>query len=226
MQRRLMLMRHAKSAWQSQAPSDHERPLNERGRRNAPRVGKRLAELGWVPDHVIGSDSRRTRETWERMQALMDRETGPTLRPVPGIDLRSYKATLIERFANPAINDTVERVNTDAPLNVLVDPIRDRLKTGQSVDLLALALAAWLRRMRGVDEAGHPIEIRHPAADLLRERAIEGAADPRPMLAIERLFGELARHEPFVNSVAKWLASLYAAGAVQTLARAERELAF
>jgi len=68
MQRRLMLMRHAKSAWQSQAPSDHERPLNERGRRNAPRVGKRLAELGWVPDHVIGSDSRRTRETWERMQ--------------------------------------------------------------------------------------------------------------------------------------------------------------
>src|SRR4029453_11419712 len=68
MQRRLMLMRHAKSAWQSQAPTDHERPLNERGRRDAPRVGKRLAKLGWVPDHVVGSDSRRTQETWERMQ--------------------------------------------------------------------------------------------------------------------------------------------------------------
>src|SRR5262245_38687424 len=68
MQRRLMLMRHAKSAWQSQVPSDHARPLNERGRRDAPRVGKRLVELGWVPDHVVGSDSRRTRETWERMQ--------------------------------------------------------------------------------------------------------------------------------------------------------------
>ena len=68
MQRRLMLMRHAKSAWQSEAPTDHARPLNKRGRRDAPRVGKRLVELGWVPDQVLGSDSRRTQETWEQMQ--------------------------------------------------------------------------------------------------------------------------------------------------------------
>ena len=68
MQRRLMLMRHAKSSWTSQVPTDHERPLNERGRRDAARVGKRLAKLGWVPDLVVGSDSRRTEETWERKQ--------------------------------------------------------------------------------------------------------------------------------------------------------------
>jgi phosphohistidine phosphatase len=68
MRRRLMLMRHAKSAWKSRVATDHERPLNKRGRRDAPRVGKRLAKLGWVPDHVLGSDSRRTQETWERMQ--------------------------------------------------------------------------------------------------------------------------------------------------------------
>ena len=63
-----MFMRHAKSAWKANVPTDHERPLNERGRRDAPRVGKRLAQLGWVPDLVLGSDSRRTQETWERMQ--------------------------------------------------------------------------------------------------------------------------------------------------------------
>ena len=62
MQRRLMLMRHAKSSWKSQVPTDHERPLNERGRRDAARVGKRLAKLGWLPDVVVGSDSRRTEE--------------------------------------------------------------------------------------------------------------------------------------------------------------------
>ncbi len=61
----------------------------------------------------------------------------------------------------------MERVNTDAPLNVLVEPIRDRLEAG-SVDLLALALAAWLRRVRGVDERGETIDVRHPFADLLR----------------------------------------------------------
>jgi len=45
-QRRLMLMRHAKSSWKSQVPTDHERPLTERGRRDAARVGKRLSKLG------------------------------------------------------------------------------------------------------------------------------------------------------------------------------------
>jgi phosphohistidine phosphatase SixA len=68
MRRRLMIMRHAKSSWKGQVPTDHDRPLNTRGRRDAVRVGKRLAKLGWVPDLVVSSDSRRTRETWERMQ--------------------------------------------------------------------------------------------------------------------------------------------------------------
>ena len=73
----------------------------------------------------------------------------PRYRLEPGIDLPRYKATLVERFANPAIRDTVERVNTDAPLNVLLDPIRDRLRRGEPLELLALALATWLRRCVG-----------------------------------------------------------------------------
>ena len=56
------------------------------------------------------------------MVALMERETGPTLPPIPGIDLDAYKSTLVDRFGNSAIRDTVDRVNTDAPLNVLLDP--------------------------------------------------------------------------------------------------------
>lgn len=65
--RRLALMRHAKSAWDSDAPTDHERPLNPRGRRDAPRMGAWLVAQGWVPDLVVLSDSARTRETWARL---------------------------------------------------------------------------------------------------------------------------------------------------------------
>jgi phosphohistidine phosphatase len=61
-------LRHAKSAWDSDAPTDHERPLNKRGRRDAPRVAARIAELGWLPERVFSSDSMRARETWERME--------------------------------------------------------------------------------------------------------------------------------------------------------------
>ncbi len=160
------------------------------------------------------------------MTALMDRETGPTLPPVPGIDLAAYKATLVERFCNTAIKDTVERVNTDAPLNVLVDPIRDRLRTGEPLDLLALALAAWLRRVRGEDEAGQPIDVRHPLAPLLRERAVQGGADPAPLLGITALFGETGTDPRLVAPVGRWLAGLYRDGSRATLARAAAELAF
>lgn len=90
------------------------------------------------------------------MVALMDRETAPTITSMSGVDLARYQATLVERFANPAIRDTVERVNTHASLNVLLDPIRDRLERGGGIDLLALALAAWLRRVCGKDEHGNP----------------------------------------------------------------------
>lgn len=65
---RLILMRHAKSSWKSGAPTDHARPLNKRGRRDAPRIGKALADRRWQPDLVLSSDSERTRETFERMR--------------------------------------------------------------------------------------------------------------------------------------------------------------
>jgi mannitol-1-phosphate/altronate dehydrogenase len=160
------------------------------------------------------------------MAALMDRETGPTLPDVPGIDLAGYKATLIERFSNPAIKDTVERVNIDAPLNILVDPIRDRLGTGGSVELLALALAAWLRRVRGEDEQGKNIEVRHPLAEQLRAKAVEGGPDPRPLLAIDGLFGSTGQDPRLQEPVGRWLTSLYAKGARATLAEAATTLGF
>jgi mannitol-1-phosphate/altronate dehydrogenase len=156
----------------------------------------------------------------------MDRETGPTLPDLPGIALPLYKATLIDRFANPAIKDTVERVNTDAPLNILVDPIRDRLAADESVDLLALALAAWLRRVRGEDEQGQPIDVKHPLAEQLRVKAIEGGPDPRPLLGIVQLFGATGSDPRLVEPVRIWLESLYAKGSRETLAEAAHTLGF
>jgi mannitol 2-dehydrogenase len=168
---------------------------------------------GYTFIHETISDARIRRF----MQALMDRETGPTLPPVPGVDLAAYKATLIERFANPAIRDTVERVNTDAPVGYLLDPIRDRLRGSASIDLLSLALAAWMRRVRGVDEAGAPIDVRHPLAAELKARAIEGGPDPRPLLGITALFGDLGQDARLQAATGKGLAALYQLGAAATL---------
>lgn len=72
MSRRLIVMRHAKSSWDNESMSDHERPLNDRGRKEAPEVARKLVELGWVPDLVLSSDSERTRETWECMEGVFE----------------------------------------------------------------------------------------------------------------------------------------------------------
>src|SRR5690554_1307634 len=65
MQRRLIVMRHAKSDWAEPGLSDHRRPLNPRGRADAPLIGARLSKLGWVPSVALCSDATRTRETFE-----------------------------------------------------------------------------------------------------------------------------------------------------------------
>jgi phosphohistidine phosphatase len=74
MKRRLILMRHAKSAWNTEAPSDHARPLNDRGRRDAPKVAARLVALGWRPGLVLSSDSERTRQTAASFEAAFGSE--------------------------------------------------------------------------------------------------------------------------------------------------------
>jgi phosphohistidine phosphatase len=61
----LLLLRHAKSSWKDDALPDHDRPLNGRGRRDAPRVGRHLLEEGLVPDVVVASTAERARRTAE-----------------------------------------------------------------------------------------------------------------------------------------------------------------
>jgi len=61
--KRLMLIRHAKSAWSGAGLADYDRPLNARGKRDALVIGRYLAEHGWKPDLVLCSPARRTRQT-------------------------------------------------------------------------------------------------------------------------------------------------------------------
>ena len=63
MPRELLILRHAKSAWDTNAPSDFERPLAKRGRKAAPRVGRWLKEQDLMPDHVVSSPAERAKQT-------------------------------------------------------------------------------------------------------------------------------------------------------------------
>lgn len=66
---KLILTRHAKSDWGEAELDDHDRPLNERGRRAARSIGNWLAAEGYFPRQVLCSSARRTRETYELASA-------------------------------------------------------------------------------------------------------------------------------------------------------------
>lgn len=59
----LLILRHAKSSWDDGSLPDHDRPLNRRGERDAPRMGRYLVENALVPDLVLSSTARRARQT-------------------------------------------------------------------------------------------------------------------------------------------------------------------
>ncbi len=63
--KRLILIRHAKSSWSSGAADDRTRPLNDRGRLAAGKVGNWLKGEGYVPDQVLSSNATRCAQTWE-----------------------------------------------------------------------------------------------------------------------------------------------------------------
>jgi phosphohistidine phosphatase len=61
----LLILRHAKSSWKDVRLGDHERPLNQRGQRDAPRMGRLLREEDLVPGLILSSSAERARQTAE-----------------------------------------------------------------------------------------------------------------------------------------------------------------
>lgn len=84
---RLILTRHAKSSWDDPATEDHDRPLNDRGRRSARALGDWIASRGYEPEEVLCSTARRTQETWEWVA-----QSGLETRPVVRLEKALYHA--------------------------------------------------------------------------------------------------------------------------------------
>lgn len=65
--RELILLRHAKSDWKDDSLADIDRPLSEKGKKNAAKVGKWLQQEGIIPDMILTSPAKRTQQTLKRI---------------------------------------------------------------------------------------------------------------------------------------------------------------
>ena len=135
--RRLLLLRHAKSAYPAGA-ADIDRPLGERGRKAAPLMGAYIAREGLKPEHAMVSPARRTQETWEAVRAELDdtpMETVPSIyeasagRILDAIRSAPAEATsLLVIGHNPGLGDLALRLVGEGPKD-LQRELREKFPT-------------------------------------------------------------------------------------------------
>jgi len=150
----------------------------------------------------------------------MNEEATPTLAPVPGVDLDEYKHTLIERFSNPQVRDTIARLCAESSDRIpkwLLPVVRRQLATGGEIRRSAAVVASWARYAEGVDEAGQPIEVVDRLRDSLEQLARRQRDDPDAFIANRDVFGDLANDRRFVTAYRSALSSLHQRGARATL---------
>ena len=153
------------------------------------------------------------------MRRMMDEEVTPILPPVPGIDLTAYKASLVERFANPAVKDQLVRIATEGSARIpkfVVPSILDELEVNGPIRLLSFTVASWIQFLRGVDDFGKPLTIIEPLVGLVRPKA--ALEDSMALIQVNALFGDvLPRTERFVGLIKEFSQVFRTRGAREAL---------
>jgi fructuronate reductase len=153
-------------------------------------------------------------------------EIAPTLPALPGLDLTGYGEQLLTRYANPALAHRTHQIAMDGSQKLpqrLLGTVRDRLRAGQSIDRLALAVAAWIHYLCGTDETGASHEIQDPLAAALAARLAQantaGAVHDRIAFftGFAPVFGELGGEPRFVSAVAHHVRLLEERGVIAAL---------
>lgn len=179
-----------------------------------------LCYFGYLMGYRYVHDAAQDPLLQALLRGYMNNEARPTLLPAPGVDLDDYMETLIERFSNPAIGDTIARLCQDSSDRIpkwLVPVIKSQLASGGDVELAAAVVASWTRYAEGEDESGAPIDVVDPLADVLVPLAKKSRNDPLAFVRNTDLFGDLAEDKRFARPYLWTLESLRGKGARETL---------
>jgi len=149
-------------------------------------------------------------------------EVIPTVPPVPDTDPTEYFETIVQRFSNPAIGDTIERLCYDGSNRqpkFIVPTIASRLAAGNDVTGLALGCAFWCRYCAGTNEQGQtlaPNDLSHTAL-----MSVALAARNRPVTWLEQpdIYGELGTEPAFVRAFTEALNAIWEDGTEAVLTR-------
>lgn len=192
-----------------------------------------FAYLGALLGHATISESVQTPALHDFVDAMMRLEIAPTLKGIPNSGLEEYRRRFLARIANPALRHPTPQVAMDGSQKLpqrLLDTIRDRLRTGDDIGRLTLAVAAWLHYLNGADEQGGRYPVEDPLSARLakllaraevaaRASAPSQAAHRRAMVlaGFKPVFGELGKSPEFVAALETHLEALREQGVLHAV---------
>jgi fructuronate reductase len=159
------------------------------------------------------------------IKLYMAREAGETVTVPTGFDIEHYKTQLRDRFFNTALKHRTWQIAMDGSQKLpqrLLETLREQLSGNGNIDIICLAVAAWIRYVSGVDEKGNAIEVSDPLAAELRKRCDENTGNPRAMVnavvSLQQVFGsDLINETRFVDTTTLWLSRFYEQGVLSTI---------
>jgi mannitol 2-dehydrogenase len=180
-----------------------------------------LGYLGYLAGHRRADEAMTDPAISGYVEQLITDELAPLLPPaVPGMELDTYCATLLERLRNPAIGDPLSRLcgrGSTKMHDYLLPSLTTARAEGRPHHLLTLALAGWVRYLRGLDLAGEPIEVKDARYDDLAALAQPGPDYPQELLQRRDIFGDLAGDRRLAAEVARLIAALDNQGVQATI---------
>jgi fructuronate reductase len=184
-----------------------------------------LAYLGYLCGCTYVHEAMAIPALREIVDAFKKREAATSLTRPDGMDLDAYRAKLRDRYDNRALQHRAYQIAMDGSQKIpqrILGTLRHHLKNDGPISACSLALAAWMRYVMAVDEAGNPIIVQDPLADRLKALADSAGRDPEALvdafLGVEEVFGtDLKTNARLHDELASWLGRLLNDGALKTV---------
>lgn len=163
-----------------------------------------LAYLGILAGYQKSHQAMRDPLIYRYVEQLMRDEVAPLLPVVAGLDPVRYRKTILQRLTNPRISDQLSRLaargSTKMPSYLLPSLVQARAQ-GRPHGLLTLALATWMRYLRGYDFAGRHLHVDDPRSQQLTTIAKVAQNNPEPLLGALDVFADLRADPQFAEHV-------------------------
>jgi mannitol 2-dehydrogenase len=172
-----------------------------------------LGLLGSIHGYATIDETVSDQDFGEYLRAFMDFEVTPLLDELQGIDLNLYKDTLIERFSNPNIKDSLARICSESSAKLpkfLIATLHENLAADRDCSLAALVIATWcLYSDKQMNQAQQALDIQDVMHEKLTEYSQKTGADKFAFLKLNSLFDNLIEQPAFSQLYATAIDALY-----------------